>query len=92
MPTLNSAPRLVQDMPNPPPIEIGLLQVYDKLCTLDDKIAAWHLEAAVEFAQLKLRVKSLEDEQVSRRALYGAYFSSAVTLLMGVVAIVVKVG
>lgn len=73
------------------PIKIGLQQVYDKLCVLEDKTDTRHLESAVVTAELKLRLKALEDDKVSRRALYGAYISSFITLVMGVVAILVKV-
>lgn len=73
------------------PIEIGLQQIYDKLCVLEDKTEDRHLEVAVKQAELNLRVKTLEDDKVSKRAVYGAYISSAITLVMGVIAILVKV-
>ena len=73
------------------PIEIGLRQVYDKLCVLEDKTDTRHLESAVVNAELKLRVKALEDDKVSRRALWGAYITSGVTTVMAVISILVKV-
>lgn len=71
-------------------IQIGLKEVYEKLCSLEDRLDHDLRSTAVTLATLHLRIEHLEDQVGRRWQVYTAIGSALVSITIMVITLLAR--